>query len=245
MGYDYKNGKKRIDNILIDSNDAKKANPIPTDEKFTNKNGYYGKVTSIFVDIRKSTKLFTNSKKNSVAKIIRCFTSEIIEILNDSNKIREIGIRGDCVYAIYANQTKQDDLDVFYKAVYINTFLKMLNKTLSKMKMQNIKAGIGIATHEDLVIKAGREGTDIYSKIWIGQGVTYASKLSDMANSKNKKVILMTSEFYNSINELLFNNNSGLSKSEFEEYSVKPFDLFYGCELYISEFNKWIDGGMK
>lgn len=245
MGYNYKAGKKRIDTILTDKNDAKNANSIPTDNMFTNKNGYYGKVTSIFVDIRKSTKLFTNSKKSSVAKIIRSFTSEIIEILNDTNRIREIGIRGDCVYAIYANQSKEDDLDVFNKARYINTFLKMLNITLSKMGMKNINAGIGIATHEDLVVKAGCEGTNIYSKIWIGQGVTYASKLSDMAKGKKKKPILITSEFYNSINELLFNKTSNISKEDFIDYRLKPFDLFYGCDLYIEDFNKWIDGGMK
>lgn len=59
-----------------------------------------------FVDIRESSKLFTDKDKEKVAKIIRSFTSEIIEILREDDNLREIGIRGDCVYAIYTTPKK-------------------------------------------------------------------------------------------------------------------------------------------
>jgi hypothetical protein len=39
MSYDYKKGKERIDAILTDKNNAKKANPIPTEDNFNEKNG--------------------------------------------------------------------------------------------------------------------------------------------------------------------------------------------------------------
>ena len=90
MSYNYKEGKKRILEILNDENDIKQVDTIPQDSEFTYDNGYYGWVTSLFVDIRKSTELFSENKKSSTARIIRSFTSEIIEILHSDNNLREI-----------------------------------------------------------------------------------------------------------------------------------------------------------
>lgn len=53
---------------------------------------------AIFVDVRDSSKLFSKKgleNKKETAKLIRAFTSEIIEILRDSENLKEIGIRGD------------------------------------------------------------------------------------------------------------------------------------------------------
>lgn len=245
MIYDYKAGKKRIVEILEDASDIDEVDKIPNDREFTYENGYYGYVTSLFVDIRESTKLFAENKKSSTAKIVRCFTSEIIEILRNDSNLREIGIRGDCVYAIYAANKKKHDLEIFDKAIYINTYLKMLNLLLSNKKMKTIKAGIGIATHQDLVIKAGRKGKNIASKVWIGQAVTFASKLSNLANKNNKEQILITSEFYNSIIELFIKENGNYQQGWFKKYNDNQYGVIYGSNLIKSEFDKWVEGGMK
>lgn len=50
MDYDYINGKKRVLDIINDSNDIEEVNKIPDDKDFTFENGYYSRVTSIFVD---------------------------------------------------------------------------------------------------------------------------------------------------------------------------------------------------
>ena len=52
-------------------------------------------MSGIFVDIRDSSKLFADENKEKVSKIVRAFSSEIIEILRDDENLREIGIRGD------------------------------------------------------------------------------------------------------------------------------------------------------
>lgn len=75
--------------------DVENLNELPCDEKLTFSNAYYSWVTAIFVDIRKSTELFTNENKKDVSRLIRSFTSEIIEIINQGDNLREIGIRGD------------------------------------------------------------------------------------------------------------------------------------------------------
>jgi len=247
MFYDYKTGKKRVLGILNDTNDISEVDRIPSDQEFTYENGYYGWVASVFVDIRKSTELFVDNRKTSTAKIIRAFTSEIIEILRDDGNLREIGIRGDCVYAIYTTPQKKDIYELACKAFCVNTFLKMLNTLLNKKKMKTIQAGIGLAVNQDLVIKAGRKQSGINSKVWIGKAVTYASKLSNIANSdKNHNGILMTSCFYNNIIELLIdsvpNNNI---KTWFTSYCDSGVGDFYGCNIVMSDFDSWVTGGME
>lgn len=92
--YDYIKGEKRIEGILDNELKIIEQNELPNDEPFTFSNGYYSWVSGIFVDIRDSSKLFADENKEKVSKIVRAFSSEIIEILRDDENLREIGIRG-------------------------------------------------------------------------------------------------------------------------------------------------------
>lgn len=91
--YDYKEGKRRIQGIIQNNLVVEKEVEIPRDDHFTYENAYYGWGGAIFVDIRNSTQLFAHSDKIAMSKVIRCFSSEIIEILRDTDQLREIGIR--------------------------------------------------------------------------------------------------------------------------------------------------------
>lgn len=159
--YDYINGKRRVNEILNDSNEIEEKEKVPKENDFTFHNGYFAWVTAVFVDIRDSTSIFTENKKTSTSKIIRAFTSEVIEILKNDDNLREIGIRGDCVYAIYTTSQKYEDYEIANKVFYVNTFMKMLNKLLQNKNMKTIKVGIGVSTAQELVVKAGREKTGI------------------------------------------------------------------------------------
>ena len=84
--YDYRKGKERIEAILDNELTVLEQNELPTDDAFTFSNGYYSWVTGVFVDIRDSSELFADEDKEKVAKVIRSFTSEVIEILRkDTN----------------------------------------------------------------------------------------------------------------------------------------------------------------
>lgn len=98
--YDYNKVKEQIEAILDNELIIIEQNELPSDEVFTFSNGYYSWVTGIFVDIRDSSELFADGDKEKVSKIIRSFKSELIEILHKDENLREIGIRGDCVYGI-------------------------------------------------------------------------------------------------------------------------------------------------
>lgn len=241
--YDYKEGKKRIQEIITNKLKIEKGQEIPTDDHFTYENAYYGPVGAIFVDIRNSTQLFAHENKEEMSKVIRCFSSEIIEILRDTDQLREIGVRGDCVYAIYTVPWKINIDMMCNKAFVINTFLKMLNSVLKENNFPICKAGIGISYSEDLVVKAGRKGTGINNTVWIGKAATHASKLSSLANKGNINPIAMTPSVYNN---LIREKNKDYIIENWFEYGY-DFEIggFHHCDIIQDDFNQWIEGGMK
>lgn len=241
--YDYKEGKRRIQRIIQNNLVVEKEVEIPRDDHFTYENAYYGWGGAIFVDIRNSTQLFAHSDKIAMSKVIRCFSSEIIEILRDTDQLREIGIRGDCVYGIYSTP-RQSHVDmIFNKAFTVNSFLEMLNIVLKNSNLPACNAGIGVACAEELVVKAGRKGVGINNAVWIGEAVTYASKLFSIANKKLIRPIAVSTLVYENLMERKKYN--GLS----EKWFVKGYDdsigNFYHNNIVNDEFDKWIKGDMR
>lgn len=100
--YDYREGKKIIESILQDNMEVLEKAKLPNDNELTFSNTYYSWVTAIFVDFRDSSKIFNKEDKEEVSKMIRSFTSEIMEILRKDELLREIGIRGDWTYMQYS-----------------------------------------------------------------------------------------------------------------------------------------------
>lgn len=235
--YDYKVGKGSIINILTNKTDVKDMNCIPKDEKsFNLSNAYLANVGSIFIDIKDSSKLF-DTKNEKLARLMRSFTSEVITIFQSFNKFRQIGIRGDCVYAIYEVQNTNDLLEIFKVAIVSNTFMKMFNKIIKSYNYDTITAGIGLGFDKELIIKTGRKGTGVTDKIWIGKAVVDASNLSSTANRNGINPIAMSETFYNKIS----------SNKTFSQYisKIKKYQNYYHCDIKDGTFEKWIDNGMK
>ena len=244
--YDYKNGKSRIEEILNNKMEIIEKEKVPKDDNFTFDNGYYSWVSAIFVDIRESSKLFTDKDKEKVAIIIRSFTSEIIENLREDDNLREIGIRGDCVYAIYTTPKKNDIYEIAEKTFFINTFMKMLNRLLEEKSYPTIKVGIGMSTAQELVVKAGRKNVSINSKVWIGDAVTKASNLSSLGNKDGVLPIVFSELSYtNFIKQLVENTPNDNPKSWFEKYNTNEYGIYYSANIIKTDFNNWIENGMN
>lgn len=243
--YDYKSGKKRIKDILDNRLDVIEHDKVPSDNEFTFSNGYYSWVTGLFVDIRDSTSLFSDENREKVSKIVRSFTSETIEILRTDDNLREIGIRGDCVYAIYTTPLRGDIVEVSDKAFYINTFMKMLNKLLEQKGFPSISVGIGISSSQELVVKAGRKDVGINNKVWIGNAVTTASNLSSLGNKNGLKPIVISSLTYYNIIDILVEKDGEEARSWFKERYHPEYGTYYDANIIKVDFNNWINDGMK
>ena len=237
--YDYKSGKERVNAILNNELEVIEKT-VPSDSSFTFENGYYGWVTGIFVDIRDSSTLFADEDRVKVAKIVRSFTSEIIEILRDDDNLREVGIRGDCVYAVYATPSKSDIYELADKTFYVNTYLEMLNKLLRKKDYPTIKAGIGMSTAQELVIKAGRKDVGINNKVWIGSAVTKASNLSSLGSKNDISSIVYSNASYINFIDALVEKSGEKAKSWLTKKSDMQNGTYYHGSIIKTDFKEWI-----
>lgn len=241
--YDFKESKNRVISILTSPTKIVEKDKIPlSDSDFTYSNGIKTWVSAIFVDIVGSSRLFQNPDENT-ARIIRSFCSEIIAILKENDNYREIGIRGDCVYAIYTTQFKEDIVSVFENAYRINTFMKMFNILLKKYNYTTISAGIGLGCSQDLIVKAGHVGSGINDKIWIGKAVVDACHLADKANRNDVNAIAMSPMFYGNVIDILEEANPNY-KFWIKEYKATFYsEKFYHCNIIQTDFDKWIEEG--
>lgn len=240
--YDYKKSKERVEGILKSPTKIIEKDSIPSsDSEFTYENGIKAWVAALFVDIVDSSELFESADEDT-ARIIRSFCSEIIAILRDDSKYREIGIRGDCVYCIYSVKTKEDLVEIFRHAYRINTFIKMLNKLLTNHNYPNISAGIGLGCSQDLIVKAGQNGSGINDKVWIGRAAVDAAHLSDVANRNYISEIAMSLLFYENIIELLTEENENY-KTWIKSHAGSYYGSidYYHCSIIETGFNEWIE----
>lgn len=249
MDYNYREGRKRVEEILSSHMDVVETEKIPSDDKFTFENAYHAWITAIFVDIRNSTKLMDDDDQEYVAKVVRSFTSEIIEILRSDERLREIGIRGDCVYAVYSTPYRSDIYCAFNGAIYVNTYLNMLNAILDNHGYQPIEAGIGVAIGQDHAIKAGRKGIGVNAVVWMGKAVSEASKLSEYGEKVvDDRIVLSGLTFNNIIEELERivpeKHPRDWFKTKKSGYvNALPFDARY-CNVVITGMNDWVKEGM-
>ena len=242
--YDYIQGKNRVESILDNHMIIVEKKKLPVDGNFTFENGYRTWLTSIFIDIRDSSKLFTSINQEETAKVIRAFISELIEILRDDDGFMlEIGIRGDCVYAIYNTPSKEDILNCANKTFYANTFIEMFNKMLWRRGIEPIKAGIGMSTGCDLVIKTGRKGIGINEKVWIGTAVTEASNLSSLGDKNDYRRLMYSWRSYiNFIDGLKARNSEKDVEKWFTSINnpIPNIGNVYNADIIQSTFNEWI-----
>jgi class 3 adenylate cyclase len=236
--YDYKAGKKRVEEILKNDIDVINKSKLPKSDDLTFDNSYYSWVSSIFIDIRDSTTLFEEEDNKNVSKIMKSFTSELIEIMRKSDNLREIGIRGDCVYSIYTCPTLDDTYETYKIVYYCNTFIKMLNKLLSDNNLPELNVGIGVGLSKSLIIKAGRKYTGYNDKIWIGDAVINASNLSSISQQDSMNDIIVDFCFYDNLIK-----KHERAKRFFYEKDTK-YGKCYSADIIDVEFNDWINSGM-
>ena len=118
----------------------------------------------------------------------------------------------------------------------------MFNKLLKKNGYSTIRAGIGLGCSQDLIIKAGQNGSGINDKIWIGKAVVDAAHLSDVANRNGISPIAMSPLFYENVLERLCNENEKYKLWISAHTSSYHGSVdYYHCDIIEINFNEWIE----
>ncbi len=243
--YDYAQGKKRVLDILNSKTDIEEIETIPkSEEEFTYENGIRSWVGALFVDIRDSSDYFKENNADKVARVMRAFTSEIITILSNNEYYRQIGIRGDCVYAIFTASKQAHLRAIVQDAAMINTFQNMFNKLLEKNGFETFSIGIGLGCGKDLIVKAGKKGSGINDLIWIGNAVVNASNLSNIGNKNGFNPIVMDSLFYSNIKHLNANSEETYGDLFKEKYSLELKTTVYHGNVVYTPFDDWVEENM-
>ena len=228
--------KSRVDDILSESDTSfEELNEIPAPEKLTFKNGFYINCSSLFVDIRRSKQLTNKYKRPTLAKIYRCFISEMVAICADSYLCRETNIQGDCVWAVFNTPSKYNIDEVFSVASKINSIRKLINKRFQKNNIDPIDIGIGLSYGRALMIKAGYYGSGINDIVYMGDVVNEASHMCSQADTNNYKDGICVSDcFYGNLNS----HNQGLLN---QSYDPQTFSKVYKGNVIWDDFDKYID----
>lgn len=167
---------------------------IPTTEELSDSNkGYKGKLTIMFVDMRKSTELTDELKSQKMIKIYRLYLRLVVQAIRYSGGYTR-QFAGDGVLAVFSddedgNVTKSSEKAIKAARKIVTYIDYVLNPLLQKnFDGLSISCGIGINTGEIILTKGGMrglEGDDTKETestiVWIGKSTNYASKYCDIA----------------------------------------------------------------
>jgi class 3 adenylate cyclase len=231
--YSYINSSARIADILDQpAGQFEETDSLPDRDKLTYTNGFYGRCSAIFVDIRDSSGLTQKYKRPALAKLYRTFISEMVAVLNSDDGVREVNIVGDCVWATYNTPYKRDIDDVFTIACRANTLRKLLNKHLEKRKYDPLKFGVGVDWGRVLMIKAGFSGSGISDVVYMGDVVNRAAHLAHKAGRGWEAPIWIGSGLAGNLND----DNTQWLTSRYDS----AVGTVYTADVVLTTMDAWI-----
>lgn len=232
--YSYFSSSARIAEILDQpSGQFEETDALPDRDRLTYTNGFYGRCSAIFVDIRNSSALTAKYKRPALAKLYRSFISEMVAVLNSDASVREVNIVGDCVWATYNTPYTSDIDDVFTIACRANTMRKLLNKHLTKRGYDDLNFGIGVDWGRVLMIKAGYNGSGINDVVYMGDVVNRAAHLAHKAGRLWSDRLWVGSDFTDNLNK---DNSKWLSR----KYDPELGTVYTG-DVILTDMSDWID----
>lgn len=233
--YNWISSSSRIKDILDQpAGQFEETDDLPRRDELTYTNGFYGRCSAVFIDIRDSSGLTQKYKRPTLAKIYRSFISEMVAVLNGHENVREVNIVGDCVWAVYNTPSKPDIDGIFSTAAQANTLLKLLNSHFLKKSIDPLKVGIGVDWGRVLMIKAGYSGSSINDVIYMGDVVNRAAHLAHKAGRNYENPIWIGPNFQGNLNE---HNRSLLT----QHWDLELGGWVYTGHVVSTEMNTWIN----
>lgn len=250
MDYDYKNAKKRIDYVFDNQLIKSESQFTPNIDAYqvNGTKSWIGVISISFYEINSVLSKLDDHKKTQVIKTLY---NEMIIILKSVPKLYNLLINKDGIVAIYGTQFQSDLLELYDAAVTINTFSKMFNEILVSHDIVSIPIGIGLSADKEIIIKLS-ESNDTYINdlYWLGDSIEIATMLSQNANKRSiKSIVISKTVFDNIIKNLLDRNEKYKDWITTKYIENKPledqFIEFYHCDVIKTSFDNWISKGMN
>lgn len=197
MKNEFENANSAIQSILsvaVESIELSDNVPILDEIPDSNK-VFKGKLSVLFVDMRKSTDLTDEIKSKKMVKVYRSFIRLVIQAIRYSGGFcRQFA--GDGVMGVFQDITEGEnkvssEVQAVRAGRYIITMIDYCLNPLIKQHMDiTISCGVGICTGTVMITKVGMRGKESDNTVenelgitWVGSTTNYSSRLCSLAQS--------------------------------------------------------------
>lgn len=236
---EFESATNAINNILGQPVDEMEITDIlPPLNDITDSNKVFkGKLSVLFVDMRKSTDLTDEIKSKKMVKVYRSFIRTVIQAIRYSGgHTRQFA--GDGIMGVFQDSNKDEEIitssqKAVQAARYIHTLIDYcLNPVLKKAMDICIGCGVGICTGTVMITKVGMRGKEGDEKaenetgaVWVGSTTNYASRYCGLANSCE---IFIDDNTYSEIEDSEIWVKTSRTKGN------KIFEGYIACEYYLT-----------
>ena len=161
----------------------------------------------LFIDIKESTKIVDESRRQTAARMYKSFLWGVAQIARTNNgELRSFN--GDGVLVVFANDQKENNAvrSAFQMAWFVKEILKPKIQPRiegnSNLQSMDFDFGIGIDTGKVLVIRGGIKGDTNNDLVWVGNPANYAVKLSGLSKGSSSSTFI-TQDVYTKLGENL------------------------------------------
>lgn len=210
---------------------------LPPLNNITDSNKVFkGKLSVLFVDMRKSTDLTDELKSKKMVKVYRSFIRVAIQAIRYSGGYTR-QFAGDGIMGVFQDSNEDDQIissscKAIKAARYIHTLIDYcLNPALKKLMDICIGCGIGICTGTIMITKVGMRGKESDETtenetgiVWVGSTTNYANRYCGLAHPCE---IFIDENTYSEIEDSEVWTKTSRTKSSkvFEGYTVSEYYL--------------------
>lgn len=193
---EFETASNAVNNILGQSvEEIEITDTLPPLNDITDSNKVFkGKLSVLFVDMRKSTDLTDELKSKKMVKVYRSFIRIVIQAIRYSGGYTR-QFAGDGIMGVFQDSNEDDQIissscKAIKAARYIHTLIDYcLNPALKKSMDICIGCGIGICTGTIMITKVGMRGKESDETtenetgiVWVGSTTNYANRYCGLAH---------------------------------------------------------------
>lgn len=218
--------------------------PPKTDLTDSNK-VFKGKLSILFVDMRKSTDLTDELKSKKMVKVYRAFIRIIIQAIRYSGgytrQFAGDGIMGVFQDSIEDEKTTSSSQKATTAARYIHTLVDYCLNPALKKRFDDvcIACGIGICTGTIMITKVGMRGKEANEAdenetgiVWVGSTTNYANRYCSLAKPRE---IFIDESTYKGIEEKNIWNKTNRTKGSKIFYGYTAIDYYLALPEEITQ----------